>query len=126
MSLSITTADALLKRMYTKKRIAQAAYAKSKLLAICNKDESYSGTGVTVPVIYSNTMGRSADFATAQSLASSSSLKSKAFFVQAVTDYAEIARYGVMKTPGLVVDEAVLVAGKVPSVKDLTQLLAAR
>lgn len=88
MSLSITTADALLKRMYTKKRIAQAAYAKSKLLAICNKDESYSGTGVTVPVIYSNTMGRSADFATAQSLASSSSLKSKAFFVQAVTDYA--------------------------------------
>jgi len=46
--------------------------------------------------------------------------------IQAVTDYAQIAGYGVMKTPGLVIDEQVLVAGKVPSVKDLTQLLTAR
>jgi len=88
VSLSITTADALLKRMYTKKRIAQAAYAKSKLLAIANKDESYGGTGITVPVIYSNSMGRSADFTVAQAAAATSSLKSKAFFVQAVSDYA--------------------------------------
>jgi hypothetical protein len=46
--------------------------------------------------------------------------------IEAVTDYAEIAGYGVMKTPGLVVDEEVFVAGRVPSVKDLTGLLAAR
>ena len=46
--------------------------------------------------------------------------------IQAVTDYAQIAGYGVMKTPGLVVDEEVLVAGKVPSVKGLTQLIAER
>ncbi len=46
--------------------------------------------------------------------------------IQAVTDYAEIAGYGVMKTPGLVVDEEVLVAGKVPSAKELAQLLTAR
>ncbi|ANE80039.1 redox-active disulfide protein 2 [Mycobacterium adipatum] len=46
--------------------------------------------------------------------------------IEAVTDYAAIAGYGVMKTPGLVVDDEVVVAGKVPSVKDLTRLLAAR
>ncbi|PRC46181.1 redox-active disulfide protein 2 [Mycobacterium sp. ITM-2017-0098] len=46
--------------------------------------------------------------------------------IEAVTDYAEIASYGVMKTPGLVVDEEVVAAGKVPSVKDLTRLLAPR
>ena len=31
-----------------------------------------------------------------------------------VTDYAEIAAYGVMATPGLVVDDKVLVSGRVP------------
>ncbi len=46
--------------------------------------------------------------------------------VESVTDYARIAGYGVMKTPGLVVDGEVVVAGKVPSVKELAQLLAAR
>ncbi len=30
-----------------------------------------------------------------------------------VTDYAEIARYGVMSTPGLVIDEKVVSTGKV-------------
>lgn len=46
--------------------------------------------------------------------------------IEAVTDYAEIAGYGVMKTPGLVVDEEVVVSGKVPSVEDLTKLLTER
>ncbi|BBX70661.1 thioredoxin family protein [Mycolicibacterium psychrotolerans] len=46
--------------------------------------------------------------------------------ISVVTDYAEIARYGVMRTPGLVVDEDVVVAGKVPTVGDLAELLSAR
>lgn len=46
--------------------------------------------------------------------------------IQAVTDYAQIARHGVLKTPGLAVDEEVLVARKVPSAKEITQLVAAR
>lgn len=46
--------------------------------------------------------------------------------IETVTDYAEIAGYGVMKTPGLVVDEEVLVAGKVPSAKDIARLIATR
>jgi small redox-active disulfide protein 2 len=40
-----------------------------------------------------------------------------------VTDFADIASYGVMSTPALVVDEQVLVAGKVLSVSQLTTLL---
>jgi small redox-active disulfide protein 2 len=40
-----------------------------------------------------------------------------------VTDFADIASYGVMSTPALVVDEQVLVAGKVLSVSQLKTLL---
>jgi len=46
--------------------------------------------------------------------------------IRSVTDYAEIAGYGVMQTPGLVVDEQVVVSGKVPTVKELTGLLGSR
>ncbi|WP_121253336.1 thioredoxin family protein [Nocardioides ferulae] len=46
--------------------------------------------------------------------------------VEKVTDYAAIAGYGVMSTPGLVVDDAVLVAGRVPSAAEIRQLLEAR
>ncbi len=43
--------------------------------------------------------------------------------VEKVTDYAAIAGYGVMKTPGLVVDERLLVSGRVPSAEEITTLL---
>ena len=45
--------------------------------------------------------------------------------VEKVTDVAAIAGYGVMKTPGLDVDEKVLVSGRVPSADEVTGLLAA-
>lgn len=44
--------------------------------------------------------------------------------VEKVTDYAAIAGYGVMTTPGLVVDDRVLTAGRVPSVDEITVLLS--
>lgn len=44
--------------------------------------------------------------------------------IEKVTDVADIASYGVMKTPGLVVDEQVLVSGRVPDVKEIARLLA--
>jgi small redox-active disulfide protein 2 len=44
--------------------------------------------------------------------------------VEKVTDYAAIAGYGVMKTPGLVVDDKLLVSGRVPSADEVTGLLA--
>lgn len=41
-----------------------------------------------------------------------------------VTDPAEIASWGVMATPALVVDDEVVVAGRVPSFEEVRGLLA--
>jgi small redox-active disulfide protein 2 len=43
--------------------------------------------------------------------------------IEKVTDYAEIAAYGIMKTPGLVIDEEVVVAGKVPTSRAIGDML---
>ena len=43
-----------------------------------------------------------------------------------VTDYADIAAYGIMRTPGLVVDEQVLLSGRVPTAGQVKDLLSAR
>ncbi|HRY08998.1 MAG: TM0996/MTH895 family glutaredoxin-like protein [Actinobacteria bacterium] len=43
--------------------------------------------------------------------------------IEKVTDYAEIAGYGVMKTPGLVIDEKLVVSGRVPTTREITDLL---
>ncbi len=40
-----------------------------------------------------------------------------------VEDITEIMRYGVMVTPALVVDEKVVLKGKIPSVKEIIELL---
>ena len=45
--------------------------------------------------------------------------------VEKVEDYAAIMRYGVMSTPGLVVDDKVLTSGRVPKAAEIKQLLAA-
>jgi small redox-active disulfide protein 2 len=44
--------------------------------------------------------------------------------IEKVTDVGDIASYGVMRTPGLVIDEQVLVSGRVPDAKEITRLLA--
>lgn len=41
-----------------------------------------------------------------------------------VTDYAAIAGYGVMRTPGLVVDEQLVLSGRVPTASQVKALLA--
>lgn len=46
--------------------------------------------------------------------------------VEKVTDMAAILGYSLMSTPGLVVDDEVVVSGKVPTARQLTKLLAAR
>jgi len=43
--------------------------------------------------------------------------------IEKVTDYGDIASYGVMSTPALVVDEKVVVSGRVPKVAELQSLL---
>ncbi len=42
-----------------------------------------------------------------------------------VTDYGEIAGYGVMSTPALVIDEKVITTGRVPTSGALRELLTA-
>lgn len=45
--------------------------------------------------------------------------------IEKVEDYPSILGYGVMATPGLVVDETVLVSGRVPKAAEISALLAA-
>lgn len=42
-----------------------------------------------------------------------------------VEDYADIASYGVMSTPALVVDGKVLISGRVPTARHLKELIEA-
>jgi small redox-active disulfide protein 2 len=44
--------------------------------------------------------------------------------VDKITDYGEIAAYGVMSTPALAIDGDVVSSGRVPSVGEITELLA--
>jgi small redox-active disulfide protein 2 len=44
--------------------------------------------------------------------------------IEKVTDYAAIVGYGVMRTPALVVDEQVVMSGRVPTAASVRELLA--
>ncbi len=43
--------------------------------------------------------------------------------IEHVRDFAKIAEYGVMTTPALVVDQKVLVSGRVADAQEVTQLI---
>ena len=43
--------------------------------------------------------------------------------IEKVTDYAEILSYGIVRTPGLIVDDKIVVQGSVPSVEQLHEIL---
>lgn len=43
--------------------------------------------------------------------------------IEKVTDFGEIAGYGILSTPGLVVDDKVVSSGKVLKPKDIVKLL---
>ncbi len=43
--------------------------------------------------------------------------------VDKVTDYGQIASYGVMSTPALAIDDQVVLAGRVPTVDELVDLI---
>ena len=43
--------------------------------------------------------------------------------IEKVTDYAEIMKYPIMSTPGLVINEKVVSTGRIPSTAEITTLL---
>ena len=43
--------------------------------------------------------------------------------IEKITDYEQIASYGLMSTPGLVVNNKVIVQGRVPTVTQIQELL---
>lgn len=43
--------------------------------------------------------------------------------IEKVEDIMEIMNYGIMKTPGLVINGEVKIAGRLPSEKEITELL---
>lgn len=43
--------------------------------------------------------------------------------IEKVTDLKSIMAYGVMKTPAMVVDEKVMISGRVPKVKEIIRTL---
>lgn len=45
--------------------------------------------------------------------------------IEKVTDYGEIAGYGVMRTPALVIDDKVVLSGRVADPAEIVQLLSA-
>lgn len=45
--------------------------------------------------------------------------------VEKVEDFQRIASYGIMRTPGLVIDERIAVSGSVPTVEKLKEILVA-
>jgi small redox-active disulfide protein 2 len=45
--------------------------------------------------------------------------------LEKVEDYQKIASYGIMRTPGLVIDEKVVMSGAVPTVEKIKELLLA-
>ena len=51
------------------------------------------------------------------------SMNLQAEFIK-VTDYAEMMQYNIMSTPGLVVNEKLVSAGRVPSVAEISTWLA--
>jgi small redox-active disulfide protein 2 len=46
--------------------------------------------------------------------------------VDKVTDYLEIVKYGVMRTPALVIDGKVVLYGRVPTVEELKTIISGK
>ena len=44
--------------------------------------------------------------------------------IEKVEDIQKIMGYGIMRTPGLVIDEKVVLSGRVPSVSELKEIIS--
>ena len=88
MALDMTSFDAALKQHYTSDMVMNMVYKDNPFLALVSKYESFGGKNLPIPTIYGNPQGRSATFATAQTLGASSSSQIDDFVLTRVKDYA--------------------------------------
>lgn len=83
--LNMTTADAILKELYTGQRVENLVYKDNPLLALLPKVETFKGRNMPLPLAYGNPQNRSATFSTAVGLTSSSQLEQ--FLLTRVKNY---------------------------------------
>lgn len=69
MAATISTADKILKYIYTSRALQNAVYEDNPLLALMPKQGGFNGRSIIHAVTYGNSNARNATFATAQSLA---------------------------------------------------------
>lgn len=69
MAATLTTADKILKYLYTSRELQNAVYTKNPLWAMMPKQGGFTGRSMVHAITYQNSNARNAQFATAQSLA---------------------------------------------------------
>lgn len=87
---TISAIDAALKQLYKESHEAELFFDERPAYGLIPKDESMAGRNVPTVVYYGRSGGRSADFASAQSLASLRNKKVEDFLITAVDDYSLI------------------------------------
>jgi len=83
---SITSFTPALKQIYTKDAVQNLVYKSNPFFAMVPKFEDFGGLNLPIPLIYSDPMGRSSVFATAQTNKTAMGLK--AFTLTRKSDYA--------------------------------------
>ncbi len=43
--------------------------------------------------------------------------------IEKVTDFRQIASYGILRTPGIVIDEKIVIQGRVPTVEQIQEII---
>lgn len=87
MSVTTTSIAYALKRLYPQRRIENLVYQDNPLYAMVPKEGGFEGAVVALAVRYGDTMGRSADFSTAQTRGQADNNKGVQFLLTRVKDY---------------------------------------
>jgi hypothetical protein len=85
MAVTTSTVAAILKRLYPQREVLNLVYQDNPLLAMMPKAGDFDGAALAIAVRYGDTMGRSADFATAQ--AQVGNFRAEQFLLTRVKDY---------------------------------------
>jgi len=86
MGLNMSKAQAVLKTLYTNKKVENLCYTDHPWLALIQKNEMFFGENKKIPLIYGSNRGRSATFADAQ--ANKGNGKYASFLIERVKDYS--------------------------------------